>query len=64
MTFYLVSSHKIEAYEHSLNDFASDDLLTCIQDANTKIAVDEHHLRLLIEAYPAYYVYKVKVNKL
>jgi len=63
MIFYILTKYKIEAHEHQLRDFIADDLMSAIQAADTKIAVDKECLSLLMAAYPNHHVYKVEVGK-
>lgn len=63
MRFYILSPYKLDALEHHLEDFISEDLMYILQSANTKIAVDESHLKAMERAYPKYYKYEVIVGR-
>jgi hypothetical protein len=64
MVFYLLTPHKIEAFEHNLSDFLADDVMQTIQLESTKIATDLACLQNLQKEYPSYYGYEIKVGKL
>jgi hypothetical protein len=64
MTFYLLTSHKIEAFEYNLLDFLADDVLSAIQLEDTKIAIDDVCLKNLQQQYPLYHRYEIKVAKI
>ena len=64
MVFYILTPHKIEAFEHCLKDFLADDVLFTIQLDGTKIATDERCLENLQKEYPSYHRYEIKVGKL
>ena len=64
MVFYILAPHRIEAIEHGLVDFLADDVMFAIQSAEVKIATDTLSLDNLNKAYPTYYQYKIKVDKL
>lgn len=63
MVFYILTPHKIQAYEHNLDEFIADDLLEVIPNANTKIATDVDNLCALRKAYPTYRWYEVHIKE-
>jgi len=64
MVFYLLTPHKIEAFEYNLLDFLADDIQLTIQLEDTKIAIDEVCLQNLQQQYPLYHRYEIKVGKI
>jgi hypothetical protein len=63
MVFYILTPHRIEAHEYCLTDFLADDVVLMIQSSGSKIATDEVSFENLRKAYPTYYNYQVKVDK-
>jgi hypothetical protein len=64
MVFYILTPYKIEAHEHQLCDFLADDLLSIIEQADTKIATNLENLCALQKVYPNYNKYEIKVGKI
>lgn len=63
MRFYILSPYKIDAHERELQDFICDDLMYALQSADTKIAVDDEHLKVMEKVYPKYHKYEVIVGR-
>lgn len=63
MVFYILTPHKIQAYEDKLSDFIADDLSFAIEQFDTKIATNQEHLSILKKSYPHYHNYEVKVGR-
>ena len=63
MIFWILTPHKIEAYEKNLSDFYADDLFLAIQSVDAKIATTQECLTYLEQAYPKYHKYKVQVTR-